>query len=257
MRLFTRWAMAMSLLLIIGQSHAEAFPSHSRMVLMTENFPPFNMSADGKNFSRDANITGSNTAVIREMFKRAGIPYHLSLRFPWDRMYNLVLEKDNYALFSVTLNDTRKPDFQWVGPLSSTRRVFVAAPGSTLTLTRLEEAHNYRIGSYRNASSGAFLEKNGIPFSSSLRDQENISKLLDGRIDFWVTNDPVFHYYAAQQGVSGLRVAFVAEAETYQYLAINRNTPEAITKRLQESLDEMSADGTLQRLQTSFLKSAQ
>ncbi|MBJ7548240.1 amino acid ABC transporter substrate-binding protein, partial [Pseudomonas sp. OA3] len=100
------------MLFIIDQSHAEAFPSHSRMVLMTENFPPFNMSVDGKNFSRDANITGSNTAVIREMFKRAGIPYHLSLRFPWDRMYNLVLEKDNYALFSVTLNDTRKPDFQ-------------------------------------------------------------------------------------------------------------------------------------------------
>lgn len=238
---------------IAYQVGAESLPNSYRMVLLTENFPPFNMSIDGKNFARDESITGTNTAVVREMFKRAGINYHLSLRFPWDRMYNLVLEKNNYALFSVTLTETRKPQFQWVGPLSSTRRVFVTTADSTLTLTTLKDALNYRIGSYRSASSGAFLERNGIPFLSSLRDQENINKLLDGRIDFWVTNDPVFRYYAEQQGVADLRVAFVAEAETYQYLALNPQTPKEVAQLLQRSLDEMNSDGTLQRLQTSIL----
>lgn len=228
-------------------------PSHYRVVLLTENFPPFNMSVDGKNFAYDGKITGMNTSIIREMFHRAGIAYDLSLRFPWDRIYKLVTQKPDHGLFSVTLNDSRRAQFKWVGPLSSTRRVFVAAAESTLTLNNLDETRSYRIGSYKGASSGVFLEKHGIPYISSLRDQENIDKLVDGRIDFWVSNDPVFRYYADQQGVKNLRVAYVAEAETEQYLALNLNTPEEVIERLQSSLDSMRSDGTIDRIRSVYI----
>ena len=139
------------------QAAKAELPSNYRVVLFTENFPPFNMAVDGKNFAYDDKITGMNTSIVREMFRRAGIAYNLSLRFPWSRIYKLVTEKIDYGLFSVTLNDSRRAQFKWVGPLSSTRRVFVTSADSTLTLDNLDDARNYRIGSYKGASSGVFL----------------------------------------------------------------------------------------------------
>lgn len=68
----------------MGVAQAELPPGY-RVVLLTENFPPFNMAVDDKNFARDDAIDGISTDLVREMFKRAGIDYNLSLRFPWDR----------------------------------------------------------------------------------------------------------------------------------------------------------------------------
>lgn len=228
-------------------------PDYYRVVLLTENFPPFNMATDGKNFARDENVEGMNTDIIREMFKRAKIQYNLSLRFPWDRIYKLTLEKPNYAIFSTTRSTARDPLFKWVGPLSSTERVLVAAPGKTFNIKTLEEAKQYKIGAYKASSTGQFLENNSIPFESSLRDQINAGKLIDDKIDLWATNDPVFRYFAAQEGVTGLHVVFVAETGTSQYLAFNLETPDEVIQRLQTSLDAMRQDGTIERLRSPYL----
>ena len=57
-------------------------PADYKVVLLTENFPPFNMAVDDKNFARDDGIDGISADIVREMFRRAGIGYSLSLRFP-------------------------------------------------------------------------------------------------------------------------------------------------------------------------------
>lgn len=242
----------LALLLSMSSVRAE-LPASYQVVLMTENFPPFSMAQDDKNFAKADEITGINADVIKEMFKRASIDYNLTLRFPWDRIYKTTLDTPDYGLFSVTMNDERKPLFKWVGPLSSTERVFVAAPGSTIQLANLDDARKYRLGSYKAASSGAFLDKHGFTYESGLRDQENAKKLLDGKIDLWVTNDPVFRFFAAKEGIQGLKVVFVAESGTQQYLALNLNTPDEVVQRLQQALDQMRADGTLKKMAVPYL----
>ncbi|KPX12183.1 Uncharacterized protein ALO75_05082, partial [Pseudomonas syringae pv. coryli] len=89
------------------------------MVLLTENFPPFNMAVDGKNFAQENNIDGIAAEVVREMFKRANIGYSMTLRFPWDRVYKLALEKPGYGVFSTTPLPERENLFKWVGPVGS------------------------------------------------------------------------------------------------------------------------------------------
>lgn len=61
------------LLLLMAVSARAALPEDYKMVLLTENFPPFNMAADGKNYAADHNISGINAEIVREMFKRAEI----------------------------------------------------------------------------------------------------------------------------------------------------------------------------------------
>lgn len=95
-------ALVSASVLLIDTGHAAESPD-TDLVLLTENFPPYNMAKNGKNFAQDENINGIATDIVREMFKRAGITYSLTLRFPWERVYKLALENPGYGAFVLSL----------------------------------------------------------------------------------------------------------------------------------------------------------
>ncbi|MDO9622403.1 MAG: ABC transporter substrate-binding protein [Pseudomonas sp.] len=232
-------------------AHAE-LPYGYKVVLLTENFPPFNMSVDDKNFARDDGIDGISAEIVRAMFKRAKIDYSLSLRFPWDRLYRLTLDKPNYGLFSTTFTPERQPLFKWVGPLAKTGWVLLAAPGNTLSVASLKEAAQYKVGAYKNDAVSQHLEGQGLTPINALRDQENVKKLISGKIDLWATTDPVGRYLAKQEGVSGLTTVLrFNEAELY--LALNKDTPDEVVQRLQKALDELRSEGFVEDMTNSYL----
>jgi polar amino acid transport system substrate-binding protein len=232
-------------------AHAE-LPYGYKVVLLTENFPPFNMSVDDKNFARDDGIDGISAEIVRAMFKRAKIDYSLSLRFPWDRLYRLTLDKPSYGLFSTTFTPERQPLFKWVGPLAKTGWVLLAAPGNTLSVASLKEAAQYKVGAYKNDAVSQHLESQGLTPINALRDQENVKKLISGKIDLWATTDPVGRYLAKQEGVSGLTTVLrFNEAELY--LALNKDTPDEVVQRLQKALDELRSEGFVEDMTNSYL----
>lgn len=247
-----RRILAAGLLMLMATSAKAALPDDYKMVLLTENFPPFNMAADGKNYAADSNISGINADIVREMFKRAGITYSLTLRFPWERIYKQVLEQPDQGLFSTTYTPEREPLFKWVGPLASTGWVLLAPPGSPLRLSSLQQAQQYRVGAYKNDAVSQHLEANGFKPINSLRDQENIGKLLKGQIDLWATTDPVGPYLAKQEGVSGLPTVLRFN-DAQLFLAFNKQTPDEVVTRLQSALDEMRSDGAIDAIMRSYL----
>ncbi len=240
------------LLMLLATTARAALPDDYKMVLLTENFPPFNMAADGKNYAAEQNISGINADIAREMFKRAGISYSLTLRFPWERIYNQVLEQPDQGLFSTTYTPEREPLFKWVGPLASTGWVLLAPPGSPLRLSSLEQAGQYRIGAYKNDAVSQHLESRGFEPLNSLRDQENIGKLLKGQIDLWATTDPVGPYLAKQEGVAGLTTVLRFN-DAQLFLALNKQTPDEVVSRLQKALNEMKADGAIDAIMRRYL----
>ncbi|HEY1028875.1 MAG TPA: ABC transporter substrate-binding protein [Pseudomonas sp.] len=240
-----------ALFLASGFAHAELPPDY-KVVLLTENFPPFNMAVDDKNFARDDGIDGISADIVREMFKRAGIDYTLTLRFPWDRLYRLTLDKPNYGLFSTTYTPERQPLFKWVGPLAKTGWVLLAAPGSDIKVASLQDAARYRIGAYKNDAVSQHLESQGLEPINALRDQENVKKLVRGQIDLWATTDPVGRYLAKQEDVSGLNTVLrFNDAELY--LALNRDTPDEVVERLQKALDELRSEGFIDDITENYL----
>jgi polar amino acid transport system substrate-binding protein len=243
---------AVGLLMVLAASARAALPDDYKMVLLTENFPPFNMAADGKNYAADRNITGINADIVREMFKRAGVSYSLTLRFPWERIYNQVLEQPNQGLFSTTYTPEREPLFKWVGPLASTGWVLLAKPDSSMRLTSLEQAKQYRVGAYKNDAVSQHLENKGFEPVNSLRDQENVSKLLKGQIDLWATTDPVGPYLAKQEGVSGLTTVLRFN-DAQLFLALNKQTPDEVVSLLQKTLNEMKSDGAIDAILRRYL----
>jgi len=217
-------------------------PPDYKVVLQTENFPPFNMAEQNKNFARDANIQGVSTTIVREMFKRAGIDYTMTLRFPWSRVYDDTLAHANYGLFSTSMSEARRPLFKWVGPIAKVEGVLVAADPKIGNLASLDQARQYRIGSYKDGAVSQALERAGLQPSNALRDQENIAKLTGGKIDLWATTDPVWRYHANQAGVSGLRTVLIVDRSD-MYLALNLETPDEVVSRLQQALEQMKNEG--------------
>ncbi|WP_374415449.1 substrate-binding periplasmic protein [Ectopseudomonas oleovorans] len=244
-------ALGGSLVVLTGVARAEVDPNYS-VVLLTENFPPYNMAVNGKNFAQEENIDGIAVDIVREMFKRAGVQYSLTLRFPWDRIYKLALEKPGYGVFVTARLPEREQLFKWVGPIGPDDWVLLAKGDSPLSLASLDEAKQYRIGAYKGDAISQYLTEKGVEHSTSLRDQENARKLMAGQIDLWATGDPAGRYLAKQEGISGLRTVLRFDSAEL-YLALNRQMPDAIVTRLQAALDQMRAEGFLEKVQNNYL----
>ncbi len=130
--------------------------------MLTENFPPYNMAKNGKNFAQDENIDGIAVDIVREMFKRANLTYSLTLRFPWERVYKLALENPGYGAFVMARLPDRENLFKWVGPIGPDDWIMLAKADSKITLETLEDARKYKIGAYKGDAIAETLAKQGL-----------------------------------------------------------------------------------------------
>ena len=226
--------------------------SNPSIVLLTENFPPYNMAKNGKNFAQNDNIEGIAVDILRETFKRADISYSMTLRFPWERIYHLALEKPGYGVFVTARVPEREKLFKWVGPIGPDDWVLLARGDSPITLTSLEQARQYRVGAYKGDAIALSLEKQGLAPVIVLRDQDNARKLQAGQIDLWATGAPAGQFLARQVGISGLKTVLrFHQAELY--LALNKDVPDELVSKLQKALDQLRAEGVLQKISAKYL----
>jgi len=241
-------AFAGATLLLAGAVRA----AETSLVLLTENFPPYNMAKNGKNFAQDENIHGIAVDIVREIFKRADITYSLTLRFPWERIYKLALEKPGYGVFVMARLPEREKLFKWVGPIGPDDWVMLAKADSKIALGSLEQARQYRIGAYKGDAIAETLAKQGLKPIVVLRDQDNARKLVNGQIDLWATGDPAGRYLARQEGVSDLRTVLRFNSAEL-YLALNKDVPDDVVARLQKALDELRKEGAVDAIMARYL----
>ena len=239
------------LTLLSGATRADDSPAYS-MVLLTENFPPYNMANDGKNFAQENNIQGIAVEIVRETFKRAGIGYSMTLRFPWDRIYKLALEKPGYGVFVTARLPEREKLFKWVGPIGPDDWVMLAKADSTLQLNTLDDARPYRIGAYKGDAIAEELARQHMNPVLVLSDKDNARKLVEGQIDVWATGDPAGRYLARQEGVTGLKTVLRFNS-TELFLALNKDTPDAVVERLQTALDQLRKEGVVDDIIGKYL----
>lgn len=248
----SRFKVGLILTILFCGSSTWAADKNHKVQLLTENFPPYNMEKQGKNFGRDDSIEGIATDIIREMFHRADIEYSLTLRFPWERVYQQLLDKADVGVFVISRSAEREELFKWVGPIGPDDWVFLARGDSSIIVQSLDDVRQYKVGSYRGDVISDYLEKNSIESTTSLRDQENALKLANGQIDLWATGDPAGRYLAALEGINNLKTVFRFN-QANLYLALNKNTDDAVVNKLQQALDTMREQGELKQYFDKYL----
>ncbi|HCN46526.1 MAG TPA: amino acid ABC transporter substrate-binding protein [Pseudomonas sp.] len=222
------------------------------LVLLTENFPPYNMSSDGKSFAHEPQIQGIAADLVREMFRRAEVPYSMTLRFPWTRVYQQARDTPNHGVFVLARQADREKLFKWVGPLGPDDWVLLAPPDSKIKLDSLEQAKGLRIGAYKGDAIAENLQKQGLKPVLVLRDQDNAKKLSSGEIDLWATGDPAGRYLARQIGMTAFKTVLRFNG-TELFLALNKNVPDEVVKRLQDALEQMRQDGFVDATYARYL----
>ena len=213
--------------------------------VLTEDYPPFNMQGEG------GEIVGLSTEIVKELFKRAGVEYTLTL-MPWKRAYEDTLNNPNTALFSTTRTPEREGLFKWVGPLVNNNWVFFGNPASNIKINSLEEAKAYSVGGYNGDAAAEYLMAQGFPkLQLATNDAANAKKLDSGRIDLWATGEYLAPYLAASEKVASPKPLFTFK-ETQMSLAFNKAESDALIQKLNNTLAEMEKDGSVAKIKAKY-----
>ena len=217
--------------------------SHDKISLQTTNNPPFNMSLAGKTYSKEDGIQGAVTEVLQEVFKRAGVPYQMTLRTPWKRGYDKALTRKGYGVFSADLTEEQKPLFKWVGPLVRNEWVILVSGKSKVKISTIADLKKYKVGSLNGSAITRHLITNGIEPITVPTDTRNAVKLARGKIDAWAVGYLPGLYHSVSKGLPMPKREFILAART-MYLALNKETDDATVQKLQAALDAMKEDGS-------------
>lgn len=215
--------------------------------IMTEEYPPFNYTADGK-------LTGLSTEVVQQLAKKVGHPEDIEM-LPWARAYGLIQQSDGQILFSMTRTEEREKMFKWVGPIASNKWVFFAKKGGGVTIASLADAKKVeKIGTYKDDAAESFLKAEGFTnLDSVLNDEQNVPKLVAGRINLWIVGELQGIHKAKAKGVADQLEKVFDVKDTQLYIAFSKNTPDAEVAKWQAALDAMKADGSIDALVKKYM----
>jgi len=209
----------------------------------TEEYAPFSYSDNG-------NVSGINT----ELLKRAADQLELEVEFavvPWGRAQLSARNNADACFFSAARTSRREDTYQWVGPLSREHIVLYSLHPDSPKLEDFQDASNYRVGGQSADAYSDWVEKQGVPVDPVTEVADNVAKLQWGRIELWLAGSIAGPYIATQQEVN-IHPQATSDEAFELWLACNRDFPEALIQALNEAIEQLREDGTLDAIQSRY-----
>src|SRR5512139_2835551 len=240
--------MILSALLGLAAGAQAAAAEASGLRILTAENPPLN-------FSRDGEITGLATEVVRELARRTGTRGEITL-VAWPKAYQALTEQPDIALFSTVMTAERKPLFQWVGPLVVQDTNLYALKGSGIAIANLDQARKIgKIATVSKYYSEQVLKEEGFANTQSYPDRETtVRKLLDGTVQLLASSNLGMPAALRKMGGSmdDVETAFTLSTDLF-YIAFSKGTSPQRVARWQDALDEMKRDGSFAKIYAKWL----
>jgi polar amino acid transport system substrate-binding protein len=214
--------------------------SEPRLYLTTEQAPPYSVREGER-------VIGIGADTVREIMGRANIDHTIEL-LPWKRAYAAALERSDACVFSTTRTPEREALFKWIGPIGEADWVLMGRADRKLHLNSLEDARNYRIGTYNGDARDQYLRARGFKVDPAPNDLLNLRKLMADRIDLWAASIRRGGVALARMGYADKVVPVFVFNRIRVYLACNRGVPDAMTARMETAYESMARDGSLERI---------
>lgn len=219
--------------------------------LVTEEYPPVT-------FMRDGRPAGFVTDIVREIAARQEIADNIRLT-SWKNAYNMALIHPNVVLFSAERTPEREHLFQWVGPVGRNSAILYARKGSGIRIASLEDARRVAaIATTTNWFTEQYLRREGFHnLVSSPDPRANVRQLMNGEAQLSIFTDITVPAIVKDAGYSmhDLEPVFTV-SQTDFYIAMSRDTPAAVVRAWQATLDAMKRDGSFERLYRRYLPDA-
>lgn len=200
-------------------------------------------------YQKSGEPVGVVVDVVKELFRQADIEYKLRL-MPPKRALLTTAETDSYCVFPVERSQEREAQFQWVSPVLISRHGLFSHPEKPIKLKTLEDAKNYKLGSYLGSGVGEYLENAGFNVEYSGRNELNARKLLKNRIDLWVSDieSAKFLINDERLPITGPEMVFFT---TVRAMACNPDVDPSIVKQLQKTITQMYRNGDVEKIYRS------
>lgn len=238
------------LLLLLPAVYASA---DDAVVMVTEEYPPYEYMAGGK-------LIGLDIDIIEAASKRLGVHVDIHMR-PWVRGMKEVKEGTVDAMFSMFINEERESFLYFATePLGSEKIVLITNIKSTKQANKLKDLAGWMIGTVKDNSYGKeFDEYTGITRHEVTNIEQLIMMAVTGdRFDAATVNEYVLAYYVKQMGIQG-RIKKLDFIVTDQPLYIGfskakgsatKNLAADYSRVIKELRQEGIIDGIIQRYMT-------
>jgi len=251
---FMKACLLIAILTLVSAPDTSAAPLLLNVV--TEEFPPYNFSIDGK-------IGGIATTVVTETLKRAGIHYHLRI-YPWKRAYETIaLNQKNVLIYSIYKSVERGPLFAaWIGPIMPPAALYLYKLKSRtdIRVDSLEDAKKYRIGVTRADYSHVLLKRQGFVRLDEASDAlSNARKFLAKRIDLIPTYELTLAARLKQLdtpfSVAEKTVTVIPVEASKIFMAVSRGSDPELIKKIKTAFEWTKAEGVVDKALNDYLQS--
>lgn len=230
--------------------------ANEHIKIITEYFPPYSIYIDGQ-------LEGISTEVVKAVLNDLKLNGLEIIVYPWVRAYNTALTEKNTLIFPLGRNNRRETLFKWVGVISPAQfYLFSLHNRDDILIASLNEAQKYTLGTVINDVREQYLIdkgfKVGTEIFTALNHDQNLLKLLKGRIDLWPMNELAAYYLVKKRKLlpkyTIKKVFHLADLSTEgYYMAFNKDTDNNIVSQFRKSLNKIKQKGVYKNIISSYL----
>ncbi len=230
---------------LLASLNSSAEKNTSKITIMTEVYPPYNMKVDGQ-------LKGISVDVLEAMLKllNTGQTKDDFILSNWSRAYSMAEKRNNHMVFSTTRTPQREPLFKWVGPITKTTIGIIAPKKNHIVIKNLADLNQYRVGTVLKDIGEQILLASGVNekqlHSISGKNAIDLSfkKMKNNRIDMFAYELNAASYEAKAKGhnLDDFEAIYTLK-EGELYYAFNKNTDDEIIIQWQNALDAVKKNG--------------
>lgn len=239
--------MGASASLLAGRARTLTLPA------FTENLPPISYSEAGE-------VRGFATELLRMMAEQAGITLSIEV-MPWQRALQSAQAQPGSILYAVTRTPERESQFLWIGPISARRIViYKLASRKDLGTPDLRRLGSARIGVVRESAAARQLVSEGlrpgVELDLALDDENNLRKLLAGRMDYLVMLDwaAAWRLRKAELPYTTLQPVLDYDSSKSYWFGLHPDTDPELLRRLQAAFESVRRDGRYEELRRQYFR---
>ena len=246
----TIFILLISMNILIGAAYA----SDVELLVMTEEFPPFNFMEGDK-------INGLSTKIVRKILEDADLKYRLEL-VPWNRALNTALNRPNTLIYTIARTESRNDKFHWICKISNRKLSMfrLRSRHDLANMTIAEAKAKAKIALIQGDASAETIVRMGFDLENLalIRDASGgnlcIRHVMGGRSDFFLLNPySLKHRIETGELADLFKDQFVIHNGDGYYIAASKGTKPSILKALREASIRLSENGFIDSIISAYL----
>ncbi|MCL2672907.1 MAG: ABC transporter substrate-binding protein [Alphaproteobacteria bacterium] len=240
-----------AVLIVLATAKFASAQTLDDITFYTEEYPPYNFTENGR-------LTGIATEILEIAFKKHNTKKGVNdiILADWDVGYQAVLKGPNAAIYTMTKTDARTPLFKWAGPIAPNTLDVFARKDRNFSVGSENDLKRLRIAVVLNDVGHVKARELGVPeenFIARQTVQENFADLEAGRADVWIYGRGTGYYLMRKAGIVDKYEDVLNLLRSAFFVGFSLDVDDKIVEDIQEVIDEVKIDGTLDRIMAKYL----